>query len=221
MRDGQLFDTVDLAYCQVVMPEPWDAPPGRFYVAYRARGGFTALIGNGVIDEFRTVSGPILVAPTALLGAIYDVGMRLGEERDIEAPIDSGWPPLTLGIDVVAPEPTGNWQAEMLDAMKSRKSSGPAPWKSNRRSATIDGLSIDVLRCSLAQKLVATVIVTDAPLLPAQLERLADVGEAPVTVALSTGNRLPYVEAGQFHEVDVLPERRLEALVERLERLLG
>lgn len=220
MSDNRLFRTVSLPYCQAVMLESWDAPRGRFFVAYRARRGFTALLGNGVVDEFRTLSGPILLSPSALLGSIYDAGMRLAESRHLEAPIDTGWPPLTIGIDAATPTLLPGWQDEMLDAIRAIQSRGSVPWASNRQSDAIDGLSIDVLRCSQAGESVATVIITSIPLLPAQLERLADMDAAPVTVAVSTGNRLPHIEAGELHQVDVVSEARLGTIAAKLRLLL-
>jgi L-aminopeptidase/D-esterase-like protein len=216
MTSAGLLRLVELSYCQVVMLEPWDAARGRFFVGYRTRHGFSSLLGNGVVDEFRTISGPILVAPTSLLGGIYDAGLRLAENRDVEAPIDSGWPPLTVGVDIPAPRLETGWAEQLLAAIREQRSRASAPWQTHRDSVAVDGESADLLQCRLAGQAAATLIVTDAPLLPAQLERLADLDNAPVTVVVSTGNRLPYVEAGELHNVDIASEARLLRLAQAI-----
>ena len=220
MSGTALFQTVELPYCQLVMPEIWNAPRGRFFVAYRARHGFTSIAGNGVVDEFRTISGPVLLTPSALLGGIYDAGMLLAEERHVEAPIDTGWPPLTIGLDAPAPAMNADWRQEFIEAAQAQQSRGNVPWESTRRNVAVDALSIDVLQCSIGGNPAATVIASDAPLLPAQLTRLADQDDAPISVAVSTGNRLPYVEGGELHSVEVVPESRLAELTSGLRELL-
>lgn len=220
MASAELFDTVDLLYCQAVMLEEWNPARGRFFVAYRARHGFTSLIGNGVVDEFRTVSGPILLAPAEILGGVYDVGMLLAELRDVDAPIDTGWPPLTIGIDAPAPALEADWREELLKAMQDQRSRGSAPWSSNRLRGDVAGHALDILRSSLAGETVATVIVTDAALLPSQLQRLTDVDDAAISIAVSKGNRLPYVEEGEFHKVYAVSEARLKELESGLKQLL-
>lgn len=214
MAEAALFQVVETPYCQAIKFEQWDADPGRFFASYRTRHGFNAMLGNGVVDEFRTISGPILLAPTASLGGIYDVGLRLADARDVEAPIDQGWPPLTVGIDVTAPDRPDNWIAQILSAIQQQKNAGPAPWVNTIRAEQCGDYCLQALRCSVEEQLMATVIVTDAPMLPQQLERLADLDSAPVTIAVSTGNRLPRVSAGEYHKVDVVSESRLASLVD-------
>ena len=213
MNDAALLRVVELPFCQVVMLEDWNAPPGRFFAAYRTRNDFTALLGHGVVDEFRTISGPVLLAPGPIIGGIYDAGMRLADARDIEAPIDQGWPPLTIGIDVQAPDRPEDWRARLLDAIQSETGTGSAPWSHALRDVMADSYHLRTMRCAVGERAVATIIVTDAPMLPEQLERLADTDESPIAVAVATGNRLPRVAAGQLHEVDVLADRQLDTIV--------
>jgi len=213
MNSGDLFRVVELPFCQAVMLENWNAAPGRFFTAYRAHRDFTALLGHGVVDEFQTISGPILLAPAAIIGGIYDAGMRLADARDIEAPIDQGWPPLTIGVDVKAPDRPDNWRERMLGAIQSETSAGAAPWISELSDAIVDTHRIRTMRCSVGERVLASIIVTDAPMLPEQLERLADTNDSPVTVAVATGNRLSRVKAGELHEVDVVSVRQLDAIV--------
>ncbi len=214
MSRPTLFRMVDLPFCQALILEQWDAVPGRFFVAYRASGNFNALLGQGVVDEFRTISGPILLSPTASIGGTYDAGMRLADARDLEAPIDQGWPPLTIGIDVAAPERPDDWQDQFLHALMTEKSTGKPPWISGLSSTVADQFQVDTARCVTGQETAACIIVTDAPMLPIQLARLADVGDAPITVAVSVGNRLPRASAGEVQQIDVISEEQLDTIVD-------
>lgn len=220
MHDDSLFRIVELPYCQALMLEEWNAAPGRFFVAYRARHGFTSMLGHGVVDEFRTISGPVLLAPAAIIGGIYDTGMRLADLRDVEAPIDQGWPPLTIGIDVGPQRKPADWRKQMLRAIRENTSAGSAGWDSRRREVSIDGVKLQSVQCSVAARAAATIVVTDAPMLPEQLARLADTDGAPITVAVSTGNRLPRLQDGELHDVGAVSESRLDAVVRSLEKLL-
>jgi len=213
MGKESLVQLVDLPFCQAMMLEQWDAAPGRFFAAYRARHGFTCLLGNGVVDEYRTISAPILLAPAAIVGGIYDAGMRLADLRDVEAPIDQGWPPLTIGIDVKAPDRNEQWRDDMRSALQSGSGKGSPPWENKRRSSAADQYKIQSVKCVLGGRTVACIIVTDAPMLPEQLDRLADTGDSPITVAVSVGNRLPRVQNGEWHEVDVISEQVLAVVV--------
>ena len=213
MDKSELFQIVESAYCQATMFERWDAVPGRFFTAYRTRHGFNPLLGNGVVDEFRTISGPILLAPSPLLGGIYDAGLQLADARDAEAPIDQGWPPLTVGIDVAAPDHSEDWMAQLLNAIQQQKSSGSALWENTVFIERCGDYCVQILQCSVAEEQAATVVATDAPMLPQQLARLADFDMAPITIAVSVGNRLPRVSANEFHQVDVISEEQLTALL--------
>ena len=217
MDSGALFRVVATPYCQAVMLEDWDAAPGRFFVDYRSRHGMTTVIGNGVIEEFRTISGPILLAPANIIGGVYDAGMLLADARDIEAPIDQGWPPLTIGVDVDAPVMSAGWKDELIGALRSGTNAGEfGLWESRRREISIDKVTVQILQCTLADRAVATIIVTDAGLLPQQLGRLADTDSAAFTVAVATGNRLPRVQHGELHMANVVAESTLHSITESL-----
>lgn len=209
-----LFAIAGTSYCQALVFEHWNAAPGRFFVACRTRGAFTALLGNGVIEEFRTLSGPILLAPTANIGGVYDAGTRLADARDLEAPIDQGWPPLTVGIDVAAPKLPDNWIAHLLDAIRNQQRTGTAPWRHAVRTTMTGNFRVQRLHCSVGSSPAVTIIATDAPLLPQQLQRLADCGNAPITIAVSVGNRLPRVPASEFQQIDAVSEEVLGTLVD-------
>lgn len=219
MAERALFTSIELPFCQAVLFEHWNAPPGRFFVAYRTRGAFTAMLGNGVVGEFRTLSGPVLLAPAAMLGSIYDLGLRLADARDVAAELDRGWPPLTVGIDAAAPARQDDWSAQFLRALEDQDNVGKAPWQYAVRTATAGDYNLQCLQCSTRGQQAASIIVTDAPLLPQQLERLADTGSAPVTIAVSVGNRLPRVARNELQQITAVSEQTLAVLVASASRL--
>jgi hypothetical protein len=52
-----------------------------------------------VIDEFGTMSGPIILVPDTEVGLAYDGALTLAFERDDGLAIGSGWPPVVVGFD--------------------------------------------------------------------------------------------------------------------------
>jgi hypothetical protein len=213
MAKRTLFTLIELPFCQAVLFENWNAAPGRFFVAYHTRGAFTALLGAGVVDEFHTISGPIMLCPSSILGGIYDAGMRLADARDIEANIDQGWPPLTVGVDVAAPARPDDWMDQLLLAMQTQTSFGKAPWRHTVRVVNSGDYGLQILQCSVARQAVVTILATDAPLLPQQLHRLADLGTAPVSIAIATGNRLPRVAVDELQQLSGISEQLLADLL--------
>ena len=91
---------------------------------------------------------------------------------------------------------------------------GSPPWKYSLANSRAGNDSLSGFRCHADERLAATIIVTDAPLLPQQLERLADVDDAPVTLAISTGNRLPRTAANELQTTNAVSERRLAVLAD-------
>ena len=162
-----MFKRVETPYCLTVMMEAWNAPPGRFFLAYRARHGYRALIGNGVVDEFRTTSAPLFVCPTALLGKIYDAGMALADRRDVEAPLDLGWPPLCMGLDAVHEDVPADWREAFLDTLTGDREGSSVTWPVKGASATVGDYEVEVLTCGGDRAADRVRIVgTTAPLLP-------------------------------------------------------
>ena len=215
-----LLQLVATPFCQAVMLERWNAERGRFFVDYRVRHGLASVIGTGVIDEFHTISAPIFIAPAGIIGGVYDAGMRLADERDVEAPIDQGWPPLTIGVDVAAPAMPHDWKRALVAALQAGESSGAfGLWKNRSQSIRIGASTVEVLRCFVKDEPAVTVIVTNAALLPQQLGRLADTDHAAMTVAVATGNRLPFVEGGELHAANAASEAQLQAIAARLKQL--
>jgi hypothetical protein len=213
MSRQALFQLVELPYCQAVMIEQWDAAPGRFFVAYRSHGNFCRLLGQGVVDEFHTISAPILISPSSIMGGVYDAGMRLADDRDLEAPIDQGWPPMTVGIDTAVPAMDDNWQRQLLDAIKSGTNVATATWDSAIDTVKAGAYAVSKLSCTVNGVESVSCYVTDAPLLPQQLLRVAESGNALFSAAVSTGNRLPRVARGELHQIDVASEEQLLDIV--------
>lgn len=220
MDKQPLFHLVSTSFCQALMLEEWDAVPGRFYVAYKSRGDFARLLGHGVVDEFRTISGPVLLSPATIMGGIYDSGMQLADARDAEAPIDQGWPPLTIGMEVEAPERPPDWQEQFLRAIQQMESTGTAPWDFRTDTLTVGGFQVSALRCSVRDQSAASIFATNAHMLPQQLARLADVGRSGISVAISTGNRLPRIANGALHQVTAISERQLDDIMQALDKAL-
>ena len=221
MEGRPMFRRIETSYCMVLLLEPWNSPPGRFYLAYKGRHGFRAVIGNGVVDEFHTTSAPLFICPTPLLGSIYDAGMLLAEQRDMEAPLDLGWPPFCMGLELAAPELPGDWQTRFLDVMTGLVPGDPVSWAVSSESAMLGTYQLQYVRCggpSVANQV--TVIGTDAPLLPGQLERLADVDDSGLSVAIATGNRIVRSETNRPQEIAAVSEEVLDSLVLRTRKLL-
>lgn len=70
-------------------------------VAYAGDGA--EMTGVQVIDEFETMSGPVLLSDTTSLGEIYDAALTMAFARSAELEIGSGWPPVAIGLDMGIP----------------------------------------------------------------------------------------------------------------------
>jgi len=210
-----VFKRIETHYCLALLLEPWNAPPGRFFLAYKARHGFRSLIGNGVVDEFRTTSAPLFICPAPLLGKIYDAAMQLAEQRDVEAPLDLGWPPLCMGLDLDATDMPDGWQSHFLDVLTGTRQGEPVGWDVSATTAKIGSYELEYVRCGgPTPSAQVTVVGTNAPLLPGQLERIADMDNSGLTVAISTGNRVVRSEAGEPQDIAAVSEQVLERLVQ-------
>ena len=211
-----MLDLVSVGPCLAVRLEPWNAPAGRYFAAYRTQGGFRSLAGHAVIDEFATLSSPILVGPTAWLGQLYDVGISLGHLRDPEMGLDLGWPPLCIGVDRGENRPPAGWQQEMLTALLQ-------PFVPERPTPPGVGRERGRLRnWQLERVLIGEVdlLVCDAPLLPRQLERLCEASGSAMVVAVSKGNRLERVPSGEVRAVWAQSESDLDRLQGAFRELL-
>lgn len=207
---------VTLPFCTVVMLDVWNAPPSRYFAAYRCSGSYRWLMGHPVIDEFATISSPIFLAPRSLLGKIYNAGISLGHKRDPEMGIDLGWPPLCVGLDKPAPELPPDWEKGLLDAITTEEPFGEAvDGDPQVRRRTLGELSVEYLRVS-----EASIIVTSAALLPKQLGYLCESVSSPVVVAVSAGNKLEPVTTGSPRTVNALSQEKLAGLFTVVQELV-
>ena len=177
-----MFTLIETPYCKVLMIEPWNAPRGRYFISYRALNDFRSVLGLPVIDEFATFSSPIFFCPTPILGKIYNAGISLGHKRDPEMGIDLGWPPLVIGYQAAAPQLKESWEQELVEEIQK---AGEQGGKVAGEITTIDENEVRKLKIGECE-----VFATNAPLLPKQLQRIAQLANTPFSIAFSTGNRL-------------------------------
>jgi len=191
------------------MIEPWNASRGRYFIAYRALNNFRSVLGLPVIDEFATFSSPIFFCPTPILGKIYNAGISLGHKRDPEMGIDLGWPPIVIGYQAPVPELMENWEQGLLDEiMKEAKKGG----KGEGEIITVGGYEVRKLRIGECE-----IFATNAPLLPKQLQRIAQLSNAPFSIAFSTGNRLTAQKNAQPLVVTAASEEALSKIMDALQ----
>jgi hypothetical protein len=203
-----MFNLIETPYCKVLMIEPWNAPRGRYFVSYHALNDFRSALGLPVIDEFATFSSPIFFCPTPILGKIYNAGISLGHKRDPEMGIDLGWPPLVVGYQVPAPELKESWEQELLEEIQK---AGEQEGKGAGEITTIDEYEIRRLQIGECE-----IFATNAPLLPKQLQRIAQLSNAPFSIAFSTGNRLTAQKNAQPLTVQAASEAVLMKIVDAI-----
>src|SRR5437867_3451671 len=110
-----LLDYFELPFCKMLMREAWNAPAHRYFIAYSARQNFRNVLGLPVIDEFATISSPIFFAAPPMLGKIYNVGITLGHKRSPDMDIDTGWPPLCIGIETPSLSRRGQGEVRSIE----------------------------------------------------------------------------------------------------------
>ena len=86
-----------------VVPYPPQVEKRRLFIGRSAAGGENALTGLQVMEDFGTFSSPILLAPLAAMGKLYQALLAYGLSRDAGLDIDTGWPPLILGMEDLNP----------------------------------------------------------------------------------------------------------------------
>ena len=187
------------------MIEPWNAPGGRYFISYRALNDFRSVLGLPVIDEFATFSSPIFFCPTPILGKIYNAGISLGHKRDPEMGIDLGWPPLVIGYEGTAPEFKDQWEQQLLEEIMKAREQGS---RGAGEIITLDEYEVRRLKIGECE-----IFATNAPLLPKQLQRIAQLSNAPFSIAFSTGNRLTAQKNAQPLVVQAASEASLMRIV--------
>ncbi len=212
-----LLDLVAAGGCRVLRWEAWNAPAGRWFFSYRARADYRWLMGHAVVDEFATVSAPLFLSRPDQLGKIYNAGISLGHRRDPEMGLDQGWPPFCAGVQLPEVEPDAIPEPAILAALLTPPAfAAPAATPGLQfQSEELSNRSLEYWRFGNEVACFAT----DMPLLPPQLRRLCDLGDASLTLALSLGNRLPRLRKGEPGQVHSASEAVLGDLLRRADKL--
>ncbi|MCC7264209.1 MAG: P1 family peptidase [Candidatus Latescibacteria bacterium] len=86
-----------------VLPYPLEVKERRLYLGHWAADGGGPLTGQQVMEDFGIFSSPIVLAPPAAMGRIYEGLLGYGLGRDAGLDLDTGWPPLVLGVEDLNP----------------------------------------------------------------------------------------------------------------------
>lgn len=201
LADGVALEVAEEGATAAATPPP----RRRRFAAYRLAGAPLPLLGHAVLDEFGTLSSPILLGARSAAGRLYDHGLRRSFARDPELGLDAGWPPLVVGLDGAT------------DGVSARLRLHNA-WAGAHRLSAVH------LRG-------ACVVATDAPLLPRQLQGLADAAcialvardpaRSAVAVAIATGNALASLPDDALQEVVFAGEATVDELVRAVAGLVG
>jgi hypothetical protein len=205
-----VFNLIQLPFCKVITIDAWNAPPVRYFAAFKFRGTFSHVLGLPVISEFATFSSPIFLAPKALLGKIYNAGISLAARRDPGMDIDVGWPPLCIGTNDPAPPLPQNWEETLLQAIQSNKTD--LSIKGKRFESFLK--KFEEFTIQYIQFDTVSVFATDAPLIPRQLTRISELGNADFCIAFSTGNKVTRQQKAQPMKVKVISEEALGQMIE-------
>jgi len=194
----------------VIVIDVWNAPPVRYFAAFKFRETFSHVLGLPVISEFATFSSPIFLAPKALLGKIYNAGLSLAARRDPGMDIDVGWPPLCVGTNDPVTELPSDWEETLLQSIQS-----------NKRALSLKGKRFESFLKKFEEFTLqyipfdtVSVFATDAPLIPRQLNRISELGTSPFNIAFSTGNKVTRQQKAQPMQVKVLSEDALNQIIE-------
>jgi hypothetical protein len=155
-------------------------PPALELYAAAYAGDGAELTGTQVLDEFGTMSGPILVVPEQILGSAYDAALTFAFDRDADLAIGSGWPPLVVGLDEdLGGAARGMDAADLAPLFREseRVSVAEGPVKLGYATKKVGGTTIEahavVRRSSTLESICLVVLVTDASIGPRELRRLA------------------------------------------------
>jgi len=202
MRSEKLrvFDLIEVGSLKALLVEKWNAPPHRYFLAWRSLGDFRHVMGLPVVQEFATFSSPILFGPVPLLGKIYNAGITVGHNRGPDMDIDMGWPPLCIGVEDTSSVLPENWETELLEGIKTPKENGNAQ--------EIDGYLIQTIEIGQT-----SVYATSAPLLPRQLLRVCQISKLPFSIAFASGNRITRQKDAAPVQLQAVSESQLQKLI--------
>ena len=195
-----VFDLIESGSLKAILVEAWNAPPHRYFLAWRSLGDFRPVMGLPVVQEFATFSSPIFFAPVPFLGKIYNAGITLGHQRGQDMDIDMGWPPLCVGVESDSSDLPENWETKLLDQIKTPKENGNAQ--------EVDGYLVQTVEIGQT-----SVYATNAPLLPRQLLRLCRHSKYPFAIAFATGNRITRQKNAAPVPLQAVSESQLQKLI--------
>ena len=199
---------------------PYATKERKLFVGRYGLDGGDGMSGLGVTEDFGAISTPLMLAPAAAVGKVYDAIISRGLGIDTGLSEDAGWPPVVVGVDdswlnppatvhqLVSQEHADRALAAAAQAVSEGSHGigrglaafgGRGGIGTSSRLCTVAGqsltigafvaansgepdrLSVDGLPLAMGRRrlqrdvprTLAAVIVTDAPLIPRQLERLA------------------------------------------------
>jgi D-aminopeptidase len=85
-----------------ILPYDLQVKERRLHIGRWAEGG-SPLTGLQVLEDFGTFSSPLVLAPPAAMGKLYEGLLGYGLGRDPGLDLDTGWPPLILGVEDLNP----------------------------------------------------------------------------------------------------------------------
>ena len=85
-----------------IVPYPASVGERKLFIGRFSIDGGDAMSGLGVAEDFGTFSSPIVLAPTPVVGRVYESLIRHSLGRDTGLSTEAGWPPVVVGIDDTA-----------------------------------------------------------------------------------------------------------------------
>jgi D-aminopeptidase len=82
-----------------ILPYPPSVRHRKLFAAGFGGGRLHAFTGLAVLEDFGTLSSPIVLCNSTTVGVAYDALITLGHRRDPDLPTDEAWPPVVIGID--------------------------------------------------------------------------------------------------------------------------
>ena len=82
-----------------ILPYPASVEERKLFIGRFSIDGGDAMSGLGVAEDFGTFSSPIVLAPTPVVGRVYEALIRHSLGRDTGLSTEAGWPPVVVGID--------------------------------------------------------------------------------------------------------------------------
>lgn len=85
-----------------IVPYPPGVVERKLFIGRFSIDGGDAMSGLGVAEDFGTFSSPIVLAPSPVVGRVYESLIRHSLTRDTGLSTEAGWPPIVVGIDDTA-----------------------------------------------------------------------------------------------------------------------